>query len=78
MQLYYLVWFFIIRLHLAALPVGSDIPWQRVINSQGKVSPRTDGEGNVLQRDLLEAEGLNFGQKSRIDLDKYSWDFPES
>ena len=63
---------------LAALPVGSDIPWQRVINSQGKVSPRTDGEGNILQRDLLEAEGLNFDQKSWIDLDKYGWDFPES
>ncbi|MBE9485968.1 MAG: MGMT family protein [Chloroflexi bacterium] len=63
---------------LAALPTGSDVPWQRVINSQGKVSSRTDGEGNILQRDLLEAEGLLFDQKSRIDLDKYGWDFPES
>ncbi|NOQ50746.1 MAG: cysteine methyltransferase [Desulfuromonadaceae bacterium] len=63
---------------LAALPTGSDVPWQRVINSQGKVSSRTDGEGNILQHDLLEAEGLLFDQKSRIDLDKYGWDFPES
>ena len=62
---------------MAALPPGSDVPWQRVINSQGKVSPRTDGEGNILQRDLLEAEGLNFDLKARIDLTKYGWNSPQ-
>ena len=60
---------------MAALPAGNDVPWQRVINSQGKVSPRTEGEGNILQRDLLEAEGLPFDQKGRLDLDKYGWTF---
>ncbi|MEA3362975.1 MAG: MGMT family protein [Thermodesulfobacteriota bacterium] len=60
---------------MAALPAGSDIPWQRVINSQGKISPRTDGEGNILQCDLLEAEGLHFDQKRQIDLDQYGWKF---
>lgn len=60
---------------MAALPPGSDVPWQRVINSQGKVSLRTDGEGNILQRDLLEAEGLQFDLKARIELTKYCWNF---
>ncbi len=60
---------------MAALPPGGHVPWQRVINSQGKVSPRLDGEGNVLQRDLLEIEGLNFDQNGRINLDEYSWKF---
>ncbi len=60
---------------MAALPAGNDVPWQRVINSQGKVSPRTDGEGNILQRDLLEAEGLLFDQKGRLDLDRHGWIF---
>lgn len=60
---------------MAALPAGNDVPWQRVINSQGKVSPRTDGEGNILQRDLLEAEGTLFDQKGRINLDKHGWIF---
>lgn len=60
---------------MAALPAGNDVPWQRIINSQGKVSPRTDGEGNILQRDLLEAEGIRFGQKGQVNLDKYSWIF---
>ena len=60
---------------MAALPPGNNVPWQRVINSQGKVSPRTDGEGNILQRDLLEAEGILFDQKGRTNLDKYGWNF---
>ena len=60
---------------LAALPVGNDVPWQRVINSRGKVSPRADGGGNVLQRDLLEIEGICFDEKQRIDLSVYGWAF---
>ena len=60
---------------MAALTPGSDVPWQRVINSQGKVSPRHDGEGNLLQQDLLKAEGLLFDQKGRLDLDRYGWTF---
>ncbi|MDX2479956.1 MAG: MGMT family protein [Desulfuromusa sp.] len=62
---------------MAALPDGSDVPWQRVINSQGKISPRNNGEGNILQRDLLEAEGLHFDHKAEIDLNKYGWNFLE-
>jgi len=58
---------------MAALPVGSDVPWQRVINAQGKISPRQDGEGNVLQRDLLQAEGLYFDQKGKINMEKHNW-----
>lgn len=60
---------------MAALPFGSDVPWQRVINSQGQVSLRTDGEGNILQRGLLEAEGLQFDQRQRIDLRVFRWNF---
>ncbi len=62
---------------LSALPSGSDVPWQRVINSQGRVSPRTDGEGNLLQKDLLEAEGLCFDCNLWVDLAVYGWSFPE-
>jgi len=63
---------------LAALPTGSDVPWQRVINRQGKVSPRTDGEGNLLQRDLLEAEGVCFDQQQRIDFQRHGWNFSQT
>ncbi|NOY13781.1 MAG: cysteine methyltransferase [Deltaproteobacteria bacterium] len=60
---------------LAALPPGSDVPWQRVINAQGKVSFRRDGEGNLLQYELLLAEGLCFAADQRLDLQRYGWDF---
>jgi methylated-DNA-protein-cysteine methyltransferase-like protein len=62
---------------LAALPANNDVPWQRVVNSQGKISPRADGGSNVLQRDLLEIEGVCFDEKQRIDLNIYGWVFSE-
>jgi len=60
---------------MAALPPGSDVPWQRVINSQGKVSRRTDGEGNILQQDLLEQEGVKFNNQGKLDLNSYLYEF---
>jgi methylated-DNA-protein-cysteine methyltransferase-like protein len=50
-----------------------DVPWQRVINAQGKISVRP-GEGAQKQRMRLEAEGIVFDQRGRIDLKKYRWD----
>ncbi|MBK6795054.1 MAG: MGMT family protein [Anaerolineales bacterium] len=42
-----------------------DVPWQRVINSQGKISERPGAER---QRPLLEAEGVVFDAKGKVDL----------
>ncbi len=47
-----------------------DVPWQRVINSEGKISPRPGAEH---QRQLLEAEGVTFDAKGRVDLKKFGW-----
>jgi methylated-DNA-protein-cysteine methyltransferase-like protein len=58
---------------MAACP--EDVPWQRVINSQGKVSLR-QGEGGELQRVLLEEEGIEFDDKDRVDLKVYLWEGP--
>lgn len=58
---------------MAACP--DDVPWQRVVNSQGKISLRRGG-GHLRQRELLEAEGVKFDQKERIDLDRYGWSGP--
>ncbi len=52
---------------MAACP--DDVPWQRVINSQGKISERPGAEK---QRKLLEKEGIVF-VKDKIDLKKYGW-----
>lgn len=56
-----------------ALPAKSNVPWHRVINSRGEVSPRTSGDSHELQRMLLEAEGVVFDMRGRCDLKKYRW-----
>ena len=57
---------------MAACP--DDVPWQRVINSQGKISPRPGGAEK--QRLLLEQEGVEFDAKDRVDFKKYGWKGP--
>jgi len=56
-----------------ALPPNSNVPWHRVINSRGEVSPRTSGDSHELQRLLLEDEGVVFDLRGRCDLKKYRW-----
>lgn len=58
---------------LAALGPNTTVPWQRVINSQGKISPRSGGIGSALQRQILEAEGVVFDAWDKVDLAKYGW-----
>lgn len=53
---------------MAACP--EDVPWQRVVNSEGKISQRSGAEQ---QRRLLESEGVQFDAKGRIDLRKFGW-----
>jgi methylated-DNA-protein-cysteine methyltransferase related protein len=55
----------------------SDIPWQRVINAKGEISYSSARLGaDYLQKDLLEAEGIEFTKGERIDLQKYRWQPP--
>ena len=49
-----------------------DVPWQRVINSQGRISERPGAER---QRVLLEEEGVVF-VKDKVDLKKFGWKGP--
>ncbi len=58
---------------LAALPADSRIPWQRVINAQGRVSPRGPHDDGERQRELLALEGVQIGLDGRIDLARYGW-----
>jgi methylated-DNA-protein-cysteine methyltransferase-like protein len=58
---------------LHALESESDVPWQRVINAQGRVSPRSAPGFDLTQRWLLEAEGVVFGPDGRVDLERHRW-----
>ena len=58
----------------SVIPFDSDIPWQRVINFQGGISPRSAGSGDLIQQELLEAEGVKFDKNGRTNLDFYRWE----
>jgi methylated-DNA-protein-cysteine methyltransferase-like protein len=58
---------------LSALTDGSAVPWQRVVNAQGRLSPRSRPGAERLQRRLLEQEGVRFGPDGRLDLEKHRW-----
>ena len=58
---------------LRNLPDASMIPWHRVVNSQGRISDRGDGVFVGLQRQLLDAEGVELDEADRIDLSLYQW-----
>ncbi|MBW7885655.1 MAG: MGMT family protein [Caldilineaceae bacterium] len=60
---------------MAASP--DDVPWQRVINAQGKVSPRASHWGTELQRQRLREEGHAFDASDRLDLASARWEGPE-
>lgn len=62
---------------MAGLPAGSGVPWQRVINSQGKISPRGDLSSTMEQRLLLEEEGIVFDAEESVDLKRFGWDGPD-
>jgi methylated-DNA-protein-cysteine methyltransferase-like protein len=51
-----------------------DVPWQRVINSQGKLSPRPGAEH---QRRLLEEEAVEFTNSGKVDFERYGWNGPD-
>ena len=58
---------------MAALRDGTSVPWQRVVNAQGRVSPRATPGYDSLQRALLEREGVRFDAQGRIDLARHGW-----
>jgi methylated-DNA-protein-cysteine methyltransferase-like protein len=47
------------------------VPWQRIVNKAGGISTR-----GMLQRQLLESEGVVFGSDERIDMARFRWSGP--
>ncbi len=51
----------------------NDVPWQRVINSQGRVSIRNMRHGVEEQQALLEAEGVEFDPRGYVNWHRFGW-----
>ena len=58
---------------LRLLPLDAGVPWHRVINHRGQISPRYPAQSPMLQRLLLEAEGVHFDRQDGVDLAVYRW-----
>ena len=54
------------------LPKGTQLPWHRVINSQGKISLPENHPGRAVQESLLIEEGVVF-IRGKVDLKKFLW-----
>lgn len=50
---------------------AEEVPWQRIINAQGGISTK-----GLLQRKLLEDEGIVFDARDRVDLRRFRWPGP--
>jgi methylated-DNA-protein-cysteine methyltransferase related protein len=53
-----------------------DVPWQRVINAQGKCSTGRLTIPMNLQQEILESEGVEFSPAGKCNLGEYLW-YPE-
>lgn len=57
-------------------PVPANIPWWRIINSQGGISMPEGSPAAREQLRRLEAEGVTFDARTRTALSVYGWNGP--
>jgi methylated-DNA-protein-cysteine methyltransferase-like protein len=55
-------------------PAYADIPWQRVVNSQGRISIVNREYSAQRQGEILREEGVVVSKELRINLDIYLWE----
>ena len=59
---------------LQRLDPTTNVPWHRVVNAKGEVSfSLSRNGGDVLQRRLLEKEGISFDGQNRLNLERCRW-----
>ncbi|MCP4422600.1 MAG: cysteine methyltransferase [Chloroflexi bacterium] len=53
---------------------SANVPWQRVVNSQGRISIRHREQTANTQAQILRDEGVAVDENGRIDLSVHLWD----
>jgi methylated-DNA-protein-cysteine methyltransferase-like protein len=51
-----------------------DVPWQRVVNSQGRISIKNREHSARQQAELLRSEGVEVSEDLKIDFDRFLWE----
>lgn len=65
-------WSRVVGYALHAVPLESDIPCHRVVTKEGRTSMAFGGIDGNLQKELLEAEGVEFID-GHVDMKSYQW-----
>jgi methylated-DNA-protein-cysteine methyltransferase-like protein len=58
---------------LHALPGATTVPWHRVVNARGGISPRSVPGAELTQQLLLEREGIRLNALGRVPLERVTW-----
>ena len=56
---------------LRQLPRGTDIPWWRVVNNEGRISIKASKYNALEQKSLLEGEGVVVDENLGFEIEKY-------
>ena len=57
---------------MKALPAGTKLPWHRVVSAKGSISFKKGTKNYLLQKSLLEKEGIVFLQ-GKFSMGEYRW-----
>lgn len=55
-------------------PRYSNVPWQRVVNHEGRIVIKGSEHGRLYQAELLREEGVEVSEELKIDLNRYLWE----
>jgi methylated-DNA-protein-cysteine methyltransferase related protein len=58
---------------LKGLPEGTELPWHRVVNSQGYVPSKGRWWGAMVQIQRLREEGIAVDDEGNLDLTRCQW-----
>ena len=61
----------LVGMALSSLPKGSSVPWHRVVNTKGGISPRANSQSSLEQIQRLLDEGIQFNYNQELDLKSY-------
>ena len=55
-------------------PRYANVPWQRVVNQEGRIVIKGSEHGRLYQAELLRDEGVAVDEELKIDLNQYLWE----
>ena len=55
-------------------PHYANVPWQRVVNHEGKIVIKGSEHGRLYQAELLREEGVEVNEALKINLNQYLWE----